>query len=91
MNAVDRRSAMRSILSVAVCAGFIANGLLNTAEAMPLALEKTLGRKADDLKEMAQDVVTLPPRGSLRRPHAHRHPPREHCWWRRGRHVCVWR
>jgi hypothetical protein len=40
MDAIDRRSALRGILCVAVVAGFSASSFPNTVEAMPLALEK---------------------------------------------------
>jgi hypothetical protein len=96
MDAIDRRSALRGILCVAVAAGFSASSLPNTVEAMPLALEKDLGGKAD-LKEKVQAVarpprrpVARPPRRPVARPRFHRRRRRV-CWWRRGRRVCAWR
>jgi hypothetical protein len=88
MDAIDRRSALRGILSVAVVAGFSASSLPNTVEAMPLALEKDLTGKAD-LKEKVQ-AVARPPRRPVARPRFHRRRRRV-CWWRRGRRVCAWR
>jgi hypothetical protein len=49
MDAIDRRSALRGTLCMAVAAGFSASSLPSTVEAMPLALEKGLGNEADDL------------------------------------------
>jgi hypothetical protein len=55
----------------------------NVAEAVPLALEKSLAEKADSLVEEAQVVVVNPRRRGRRR--------RWVCWWNRGRRVCGWR
>ena len=98
MDAIDRRSALRGILCVAVAAGFGATALPDMAEAVPLALEKDLASKADDFRKEAQDRRP-PPRPVARPPH-HRHRHRHHhrhrrrrwdCVWRRGRRVCGWR
>ena len=62
MDAIDRRSALRGILCVAVAAGFGASSFPNTVEAMPLALEKGLGNEADDLKVKVQAVTSRPSR-----------------------------
>jgi hypothetical protein len=90
MDAIDRRSALRGILCVAVAAGCSATLLPDTAEGMPLALEKDLATKTDDLKHKAQAVVVRPPRRPL--PPRHRGRRRRwDCWWRRGRRVCGYR
>jgi hypothetical protein len=67
-------------------------------EAMPLALEKDLGTKADDLVEKAQAVTGRPPGRpdgpSFAPPRRRgRRPPRRRwvCRWHRGRRVCGWR
>ena len=90
MDAIDRRSALRGILCVAVAAGFSASSLPNTVEAMPLALEKGLGNEADDLKVKVQAVASRPPRRPVPRPR-HRRRRRWVCRWHRGRRVCGWR
>lgn len=95
MDALDRRSALRGILCVAAAASLGATLLPNTAEAMPLALEKDLAGKVDELKHEAQ--VGRPPRPPVddRLPHGHRRRHRRRrrweCWWRRGRRVCGYR
>lgn len=90
MDAIDRRSALRGILCVAVAAGFSASSLPNTVEAMPLALEKGLGNEADDLKVKVQAVASRPPPRPVPRPRRRRHR-RWVCRWHRGRRVCGWR
>jgi hypothetical protein len=90
MNAIDRRSALRGILCVAIAAGFSASSLPNAVEAMPLALEKDLGRKADGLKANPQAVASRPPQHPVSRRH-HRRRRRWVCWWHRGRRRCGWR
>jgi hypothetical protein len=90
MDAIDRRSALRGILCVAVAAGFSATSLPNTVEAMPLALEKGLGNEADDLKVKVQAVASRSPRRPVPRPR-HRRRRRWVCRWHRGRRVCGWR
>ena len=98
MDAIDRRSALRCILCVAVAAGFSASSFPNTVEAMPLALEKGLGNEADDLKVRVQADASRPSRHSGRRPPPrpvprprHRRRRRWVCRWHRGRRVCGWR
>ena len=97
MDAIDRRSALRGILCVAVAAGFSASSLPHTVEAMPLALEKSLGNEADDLKVKVQAVASHPSRRPSRRPSRpvprprHRGHRRWVCRWHRGRRVCGWR
>jgi hypothetical protein len=97
MDAIDRRSALRGILCVAVAAGFSASSLPNTVEAMPLALEKGLRNEAGDLKVKVQAVASRPSRRPGRpqprpipRPRHRRHR-RWVCRWHRGRRVCGWR
>jgi hypothetical protein len=93
MDAIDRRSALRGILCVAAAASLGVTLLPDTAEAIPLALEKEFGRKADELKHEAQAgrrprrPVARPPRHRRR----HRRGRRWVCWWQRGRRVCGWR
>ena len=41
------------------------------AEAMPLAMQKDLGKKADDFKHEAQAVATRPPPRPIRHPRRH--------------------
>jgi hypothetical protein len=97
MDAIDRRSALRGILCVAVAAGFSASPLPNTVEAMPLALEKCLGNEADDFKVKVQAVASRPSRRPSRPPPRpvprprHRRHRRWVCRWHRGRRVCGWR
>lgn len=88
MDAIDRRSALRSLLGGAVATGLGGILLASPAAAVPLALEKDLGRTADDLMEKAQPVQVAP------RPiphHRRRRHRRRVCWWHRGRRVCAWR
>jgi hypothetical protein len=93
MDAIDRRSALRSLLCGVVAAGLGAGLLADSAEAAPLAMQKDPGKKSGDFKEEAQVVVTrprpVPYRG--RHPHWRRRRPRRVCYWRRGRRVCVYR
>ena len=92
MDAIDRRSALRTLLCGAVTAGLGRYLLPGSAEALPLAMDKDLGRKANDLREKAQPVATRPPRRPMHRHHWHRRRrPRRVCWWHRGRRVCRWR
>ena len=91
MDAIDRRTALRSLLCGVVAAGLGAGLAANPVEAMPLAMQKDPGKQSGDFKKEAQVVVTRPPR---RRPPHWRRPrrrPRRVCFWRRGRRVCVWR
>jgi hypothetical protein len=83
MEPTDRRGALRTILQGAAI-GTVAFALLpNAADAVPLALEKSLAETAGSLVEEAQVVVAGPRRRRRRR--------RWVCWWRRGRRVCGWR
>jgi hypothetical protein len=92
MDAIDRRTALRSLLCGVVAAGLGAGLVADSAEAAPLAMQKDPGKKSGDFKEEAQVVVTRP---GPRPPH-HRHwrrhrRPRRVCYWRRGRRICVYR
>ena len=94
MDAIDRRSALRGILCVAAAASFGVTFLPDTADAMPLALEKELEKKTPDLRQEAQ--AGRPPRRPVARPphhrrHRHRRGRRWVCRWHRGRRVCGWR
>jgi hypothetical protein len=53
MDAIDRRSALRSLLCGVVVTGMGVALLPGSAEAMPLAMEKNLGNKADDSSSRA--------------------------------------
>jgi hypothetical protein len=89
MDAIDRRSALRSLLCGVVAAGLGAGLVANPVEAMPLAMQKDPGKKSGDFKQEAQVVVTRPhPHHRHRRRHRR---PRRVCWWHRGRRVCAWR
>jgi hypothetical protein len=80
METFDRRSALRVILQAGAI-GTLAFALIpNVAEAVPLALEKSLAGTAPSLVEEAQVVVVN-----------RRRRRRWVCWWRRGRRVCGWR
>lgn len=92
MDAIDRRSALRSIMCAAVTAGFSTTLLTGVANAVPLALEKDLGEKVEAIQDKAQPVQSRrPPRRPVHRRHIHRRRRRRVCWWRNGRRVCVWR
>jgi hypothetical protein len=86
MDAIDRRTALRNLLCGVLAAGLGASFLANPAEAVPLAMEKDLGRKADDLREKAQPVQMR------RRRHPdhwrRRHWRHRHWRHRRPRRVC---
>lgn len=86
-NPIDRRSMMRSILGgAAVATVGVATAITlapSPVEAVPLALDKALPAKTDDLVREAQVVVVNPRRRRRRR--------RQVCWWRRGRRICEWR
>lgn len=89
MDAIDRRSALRSLLCGVVAAGLGVGLVANPVEAMPLAMQKDPGKKSGDFKQEAQVVVTQPhPHHRHRRRHRR---PRRVCWWHRGRRVCAWR
>jgi hypothetical protein len=83
METIDRRSALRAILRGAAIGAVAVVLIPNVAEAVPLALEKSLAEKAASLVEEAQVVVVNPRRRGRRR--------RWVCWWNRGRRVCGWR
>ena len=68
MQAIDRRSALRGILGLAVTASLAASTLPKMAEATPLALDKNLARKLDDLREKPRPVASRPPRRPLSPP-----------------------
>ena len=93
MDAIDRRTALRTLLCGAVTAGLGASLLPDLADAMPLAIQKDLGKTADDFKHEAQAVASRPPRRPIRHPrrHHHRRRRRRVCWWHRGRRHCEWR
>ena len=94
MDAIDRRSALRTVLYGAAATGLGAGLLPASVEAAPLAMEKELGKKVDDFKHEAQAVATRPPPRPLPRHRHWRHPHRRRrrvCWWHRGRRVCRWR
>jgi hypothetical protein len=90
MDAIDRRKALRSLLCGVVAAGLGA-GLVNPAEATPLAMQKDPGKESGDFKEEAQVVVTRPRPRPLPYHLRWRRRPRRVCWWHRGRRVCAWR
>jgi hypothetical protein len=88
MDAIDRRSALRGMVCVALTAGFGATLLPNTVEAMPVAPQKDLvgkepvgkdsGSKADVFEAKPQPIASRPPRRPMARPrrpiHHHRRP-----------------
>jgi hypothetical protein len=83
MTAIDRRDFLATMLG-GVAAASMGVGLAlmpNTAEALPLALEKVPLGMPESLVEKAQTVVVTRPR---RRRRVRR------CWWSRGRRVCRW-
>jgi hypothetical protein len=93
MDAIDRRGALRILLCGAVAVGLGPGLLAGSAEAMPLAMQKDLGREVDDFKQEAQAVASRPPPRPIRHPrrHHHRRRRRRVCWWHRGRRHCEWR
>ena len=54
MDAIDRRSALRTLMCGAVAAGLGASLLPDLAEATPLAMQKDPGRGTGDLRQQAQ-------------------------------------
>lgn len=88
MQGIDRRSMLRDVLCGAAAASVGIALMADAAEAIPLALEKNLAGKADDLVEEAQ---WGPAPGRWRRP-GWRGRRRWVCWRNRfGRRVCGWR
>ena len=94
MNTIDRRDALKGILGSAAAIG-VGVGLgagLGTAvlsptpaEAVPMAVDKNLATKAEDIDHVVEQVQYW--RRQRRRYWRRR---RRRCWWRRGRRVCVW-
>ncbi len=76
MNAIDRRSALKSIGGAAAAAMCIA-ALPKSAAAAPLDLKNNVAAKEVGVCEPLQ-TTTLSARS------------RRVCWWRRGRRVCTW-
>ena len=91
MDDINRRSALQSILGGVVAAGLGAGLLPQTAEALPLAPQKDLGRNPDDLRPGVHTVASRPPRRPLPPPHRYHRGRRWRCWWHRGRRHCGWR
>jgi hypothetical protein len=93
MTEIDRRTVLKAVLGGVVAATAGVAVTPNGAEAIPFVAAKAnpltdneIGpvepeELAEDLVEKAQVVVVGP-----RRRRRHRH-----CFWRRGRRVCVWR
>ena len=90
MQGIDRRSMLRHVLCGAAAATVGIGLMADAAEAVPLALEKNLAGKADDLVEEAQ---WGPGPGRWRGPPGRwRGRRRWVCWRNRfGRRVCGWR
>ena len=79
MDAIDRRSALRTLFCGAVAAGLGTSLLSDAAEAMPLAIQKDPGRSAGDFSQQAQAEVTgRPPGRPPSGPPSHRPPPHHH-------------
>ena len=94
MDAIDRRSVLRTLVGGAVTVGLGTSLLPDMAEATPLAMQKDPGRNAGDFVQEAQADSRRPGRPPHRPPHWHRHHRRRRrwvCWWRRGRRHCGWR
>jgi hypothetical protein len=89
--AMDRREFFRIVVggSAVVTAGAAVGLTLiaETAEAVPLAIDKQLPLMTDSFVQNAQVVVVKPGRGRRRGRRVWR------CWWSRsrGRRVCGWR
>jgi hypothetical protein len=91
MNAIDRREILCGFLCGAALATTGAAGLALTpdkVEAMPLAVDKRLIERSDDLIEKAAVAVHPKQRLPPRRHRRHR-GRRWRCWWHRGRRKCV--
>jgi hypothetical protein len=93
VNTIDRRNALKGILGSAAAIGLgaglgagLGTALLppTPAEAMPVAPDKNLAAKVDDLDGLVEQVQYWRRR---RRRYWRR---RRRCWWRRGRRVCAW-
>ena len=92
MTEIDRRTVLKAVLGGVVAATAGVAVIPNGAEAIPFVAAKAnsltdneIGpvepeELAEDLVEKAQVVVVGP-----------RRRRRRHCFWRRGRRVCVWR
>lgn len=65
MEAIDRRSALLSILCVTAAASFAAS-LPAMVEAMPLAPQKDLGGQVQDLEEKPQPIARRPSERPMR-------------------------
>ena len=61
MDAIDRRTALRSLMGGAVTIGLATSVLPGMAEATPLAMQKDPGKDAGDFKQEAQAEVRPPP------------------------------
>jgi len=79
MDAIDRRGALRILLCGAVAAGLGASLLPGSAESMPLAMQKDLGKKAGRFTHEAQAVASRPPPRPIRHPRRH-HRRRRRRW-----------
>lgn len=91
MNTIDRRNALKGILGSAAAIGLgaglgagLGTALLppTPAEAMPVAPDKNLAAKVDDLDQLVEQVQYWRRR--------RRRARRRVCRWRRGRRVCAW-
>ena len=103
MDAIDRRTALRTLLCGAVAAGLATSLLTDVAEATPFAVQKNPGKDVEHFKQEVQGEARRPPGQPSVRPRPdrvppHRRPPhhrrrRRHweCRWHRGRRRCAWR
>lgn len=91
MNAIDRRTLLRSALGGAVVVSLAITTLPRVAKTAPLALDKNLASKTDERVEKAQMGPPPGRRPPPPPPHWRRRRRRWVCWWRRGRRVCGWR
>jgi hypothetical protein len=85
MTAVNRSSALKGIMCVAIAAsmGFVV--MPKVVRATPLASSLASAVKPDGLVEKARVTIHVHPRRH------YRHRRHHHCWWRGGRRVCGWR
>jgi hypothetical protein len=86
----DCRAALKGILGSAAAIGAgvgLGTAVLSPtpAEAMPVAPDKNLATKVDDLDDLVEQVQYW-----RRRRRRYWRRRRRRCWWRRGRRVCVW-